>query len=535
MSAETVGPGAAAPVGSPALMTASGRTLHALLRDGALRTPAQPLLVFEDERGSVGTWSWAEVEERSRRLAGLLRGHGISHGDRVHIHLANRPEFLLVWFAAAYLGASIVPTNVAASPHELAYILEHAEAGASVTDGSGRALVARGRELAGPGAGGPLLDCDRGELDAGPEHELDPGEAVGAAGDELAVMYTSGTTAQPKGVLVTQANYVYAGEVVAAALRLTAHDRFLTVLPLFHANAQNYSTMGTLVGGGTLVLMSRFSASRILVQAVRHRATVASLFAAPMRMMLAQPPAPAWRAHGLRAVIFAQNLTAEEYARWDAEIGAPLLQIYGMTETVGPPLMNPLHGVRHPDSVGRPSLGYACRVVRADGTDAAVDEPGELLVAGVPGVSLMAGYLHNPEATAEALHDGWLHTGDVVSADRDGFVRFVDRRKDMIKRAGENVAAGEVEAVLLAHPAVRDAAVVGVPDPVRDERIIGFVVLAAGGAVAPEELIGWCAERLAAFRVPSAVELTDRLPRTAVGKIQKHLLRDAFLRRAGAA
>ncbi len=512
-----------------ALSIASSRTLTDVLAAGVAAAPERELLVFEDGSGAVSSWSWAEVDLRARELAGRLRAQGVGHGDRIHLHLANRPEFLFTWFAAAYLGAVIVPTNVAASAHELAYILEHADARVSLTDAVGVAVVNDARELS--RVAGVLLDCDQGDLWGRPEQALDPEEAAAAPGDPLAIMYTSGTTAQPKGVLITHAAYVYSGEVVAAAMRLAPEDRFLVVLPLFHANAQNYSTMGTLVGGGTLLLMSRFSASRILAQAVRHRASVASLFAAPMRMLLAQTPTPDWRAHRLRTVLFAQNLTRSEFARWDALIGAPLQQLYGMTETVGPPTMNPLVGERHADSIGRPTLGYTCRVVDADGVDVAPGEPGELLVGGVPGVSLMAGYLHNPEATAAALVDGWLHTGDVVVADAGGFLRFVDRQKDMIKRAGENVAASEVEAVLLAHPAVRDAAVLGVPDPIRDEQIVGFVVLADPADVTPEELIAWCGERLARFRVPSAVELVEALPRTAVGKIQKHVLRTDYLGR----
>ncbi len=530
MSAETVDGGAPAPpppAAPSALTIASGRTGPAVLRDGVPRAPDQPLLVFEDEQGAVTTYSWADIDVRVRQLAGLLRAQGVGQGDRLHVHLPNRPEFLFTWFAAAYLGASIVPTNVAASPHELAYILEHASATVSVTGATGRDLVVRAREIG--KIGGRLLDCDRGALDAGPEYALAPEQAAAAPGDELAVMYTSGTTAKPKGVRITQANYVYCGEVVAAHLRLDPSDRFLTMLPLFHANAQNYSTMGTLVGGGTLLLMARFSASRLLTQAARHDATVASLFAAPMRMILAQTPSADWRAHRLRTVIFAQNLTADEYARWDAMIGAPLLQIYGMTETVGPPVMNPLRGVRHPESIGRVVLGYTCRVVRTDGASTQVGEPGELLIGGVPGLSLMAGYLHDEVATATAMHDGWLHTGDVVTVDDTGFLRFVDRQKDMIRRAGENVAASEVEAVLLAHPAVRDAAVIGIPDTMRGEQIIAFVVLHEDRALDPDELTQWCADRLARFRVPSVIESVDHLPRTAVGKTQKHLLRRRFM------
>jgi crotonobetaine/carnitine-CoA ligase len=170
--------------------------------------------------------------------------------------------------------------------------------------------------------------------------------------------------------------------------------------------------------------------------------------------------------------------------------------------------------------------------VREDGTPVAPGEPGELWVAGTPGVSLMAGYLDDPEATAAVLRDGWLHTGDLVRQGEDGLLRFVGRTRDMIKRAGENVAAGEVEAVLLDHPAVADAAVVGVPDAMRDEQIIAFVTLLAGADAPPGELRGWCAERLARFRVPEHVVIEGKLPRTAVGKIRKHELQAAWISRS---
>jgi crotonobetaine/carnitine-CoA ligase len=170
-------------------------------------------------------------------------------------------------------------------------------------------------------------------------------------------------------------------------------------------------------------------------------------------------------------------------------------------------------------------LGARLRIVAPDGVDVEPGEPGELLVGGEPGRTLMAGYLENPEATAEALRDGWLHTGDTVRADADGYLHFVDRRKDMIKRAGENVASGEVERVVNEHPAVFESAAVGVPDELRDEAIRVFVVLAKDATVTAEELRAHCQERLARFKVPDAIEFVDELPRTPVGKVQKHLLR----------
>jgi len=188
-------------------------------------------------------------------------------------------------------------------------------------------------------------------------------------------------------------------------------------------------------------------------------------------------------------------------------------------------MANPLHGRRDNMTIGRPTLPFRCRVVDETGADVPRGTSGQLLVHGVRGVSLMRGYYKNPQATAETLRDGWLWTGDNVREREDGSFEFVDRAKDMIKRAGENVAASEVEAVLKDHPAVFDAAVIGAPDPMRDEAIMAYVVLREDRTATAEELIAWCATRLAKCRVPELVEFRPELPRTSVGKIQKHLLR----------
>ncbi len=511
-----------------AISIVGGRSPADVLAAGAAAHPERELLVFDPLEGEVESYTWAEVLDRSRGTAAALAARGVRAGDAVHLHMANCPQFIFAWFAAAHLGAKIVPTNVAGVASELAYMLSHSGAAVSVADPERIAMAREAVALAGVDI--PVLDC---RTDLGDPGAPAAGAPSGRAGDELAVMYTSGTTSRPKGVRVTNANYVYAGETVAGALRLREDDRFLIVLPLFHANAQYYSVMSTLVSGGTVILAARFSARRWADLAVRHEATVASLFAAPIRMILAQEPQPGWRAHRLRAVAFAQNLSEDEVARWEKEIGAPLIQLYGMTETIGPPLMNGIDGLRRHDSLGRPTLGYSCRIIRDDGSDAGPDEPGELLVGGVPGVSLMAGYLKDADATEGVLRDGWLATGDLVRRRGDGLIDFVGRTRDMIKRAGENVAAGEVEDVLLSHPGVHDAAVIGVPDAMRDEQIVAFVVPVDGGRVSAAELQRWAAEKLAKFRVPSSFSIESELPRTAVGKIQKHRLRAAWEERGG--
>jgi crotonobetaine/carnitine-CoA ligase len=269
--------------------------------------------------------------------------------------------------------------------------------------------------------------------------------------------------------------------------------------------------------------MERFSAGRFVDQAIRHEATLAALFAAPIRMLLAQPRRSEDGAMRLRAVSYAQNVTPQQFEEWHQRFRAPLLQIWGMTETMSLPLMQPLDLPPKPLSMGRPVLGYEVRIVDEHGREVPPGTVGELVVQGTPGVSLMKGYFKNPEATAQTLRDGWLWSGDQAWMDVEGYFFFVDRKKDMIKRAGENVSASEVEETLKQHPGVFDAAVVGVPDPVRDQAIKAYVILTAGAVATAEELIAWCRGRLSAFKIPEVVEFRTAFPRTSVGKIQKHL------------
>ena len=196
-----------------------------------------------------------------------------------------------------------------------------------------------------------------------------------------------------------------------------------------------------------------------------------------------------------------------------------------MTETMGPPLMNPLHYRRNNMSIGLPAMGYRVALVDEQGKAVPRGKTGQIIVAGEPGRTLMKGYFNNAEATEDTIRDGWLWSGDNARQDDDGYFHFVDRAKDMIKRAGENVAASEVEAVILTHPQVFDCAVVGVPDPMRDEAIVAVVVPVEGASVQGDAIITWCKDRLASFRVPERIEFRELLPRTSVGKIQKHVLR----------
>jgi crotonobetaine/carnitine-CoA ligase len=216
---------------------------------------------------------------------------------------------------------------------------------------------------------------------------------------------------------------------------------------------------------------------------------------------------------------------------WQQRFKAPLCQLWGMTETMGPPLMNPLRGERRNWTVGKPTGDYEIALLDEAGNAVEVGQEGEITVKGIPGKTIMAGYFRNPAATEETIRDNWLYTGDNAIQDDEGFFQFVDRKKDMIKRSGENVSSGEVENVLLQHAAVFECAVIGLPDELRDESIVGVVVLHQGRQVIAAELIEFCASKLAKFRVPQQIIIMDSLPKTAVGKIQKHLIRNDLIDR----
>ena len=389
------------------------RNLRKVLEQKARAHPDKTFLIFEDEYENAVSFTYAEFDSMVNRTANGLLSLGVQKGDKINLQLTNCPEFLFAWFAIGKIGAVTVPTNPLSPPDELAYPVRHSESVVSITQPDLlpgiqairgtcpdlRHVLVTGPDGPGDGASGfsALVEGQSDTLRPVPLHPL----------DEAAILYTSGTTSLPKGVLVTHANYIYASEVVSKLTRLGPEDRQLITLPLFHANAQYYSFMTALNVGASVALMPRFSASRFMAQAGRHGCTVTSLFAAPIRMILAQPRTPTEAENGLRMTIFAQNVTAAQLDEWEKRFGAPLLQIYGMTETMGQPLVNPLDYTRDNMSIGMPSLGYVCKVVDENGDEAPDGVPGELLVKGEPGWTVMKGYFKDEENTAKTIEDGW--------------------------------------------------------------------------------------------------------------------------------
>jgi len=492
-------------------------TIPDLLRRRAADAASGPWLFF-----GADSWTLADVVGQADRFAVGLADRGVGRQDRVALLLGNTPETLFAWFGANLLGAIAAPVHAASKPPEIAALLrlttprvvvvadEHRPAAQAALDGlepGARPELAAPRDLATAGGGAPRVDVRP---------------------DDIAVLLaTSGTTGAPKAVAQTHRTYALTAEAFPWWLGLGASDRLLTALPLSHVNAQAYSTMGALGAGAGLALLPRFSASGFFDEARRLGATQFNAVGAMIHILLKGEPRPADRAHSVRLAYTALALPQAQHRAFEDRFGLAMTVGYGLSEstfgTVWPRGERPRYGTM---GVPRqhPRLGGVnrARVVRDDGTDARDDEVGELWLSNP---ATMRGYWNDPAATGEALAGGWLRTGDLVRRDREGFFTFVSRKKDVIRRRGENVAAGEIEAVLASHPAVREAAAVGVPSELGEEDIVAYVAPQPGAHVDVEALRAWARERLADFKVPGAIFVRDALPRTATERIAKHLLK----------
>lgn len=496
---------------------ATGPPMHDLITFSAVwertleRNSDAVFLIFEQPNGTTACWTYQQFDAAVISAAAGLIQRGVAPGDCVHLALTNTPAFVALWIAACRLGAWVVPSDPMAKAPELANHIQRTRPKAGFC-AANRADVYHQAAEGNSGMDITELDEASGSLE----------RLFGTARvdwptihlkDRAAVMFTSGTTGLPKGVEITQANYAFCGQIMAERTDLTPEDRQLVVLPLFHANAQYYSFASAIWAGASVALMPGFSASGFLSQAARHRATCASLFAAPMRMILARGA----RVEGLslRHCWYAQNIADDQYETLASWFGCRPRQLYGMTETIPAVLTEPAEDPI-PASMGQVTPG--CSVILRNG---------QVMVGGEPAISLFAGYLDAPEVTAASFtDDGWFCTGDSARLDEDGRYYFEGRNADVLKVAGENVSVVEVEAVLASHPAVLEAAVVGAPDPIRDEVPVAFVVPADPTAAPTDvELASWCQERLGKAKLPRSFTLMSELPRTSVGKIRKFLLR----------
>ncbi len=498
-------------------------TLTELLKK---RHPEQLALIFKDRR-----WSYGEFQREVDCVASGLVRMGVKKGDRIALVLTNCPEFLFAVFAVARIGAVFVPLNTAYTPEEAEYVLKHSEASIILTSADLMPLVQSVR--------GKLTDLNQiivtGECDIPGAlswykdlvNEPGPAPDVRIDPEDLAsITYTSGTTDRPKGVMLSQYAYAFAPRMRAEGLGWHENDRVLCVLPLFHVNALCHTCLGMLSVGGCVVLMEKFSASRFWDEVRAHGATTSSLMRTIPQILLSLPEKPDDENNPLRVVV--TLLSPEMHVRFEERFGLKAVPSYSLTED--------LLSVIGPKNLPREKLG-SCGLPLASKVHRIriVDEGGNSLPPGKPGEIVkqspvvMKGYFKNPEATAKALKDGWLYTGDLGYLDEDGYLYFVDRVKDMVRRGDENISSEEVERVLNSHPAVAESAVIAVPDQIRGEEVKAYIVFkapATPATVPPESIWSYCKEHLAAFKVPRFIEYRAELPKTPSSKVQKNILRD---------
>lgn len=474
-----------------------------------------------------GSWTYAELEAEVQILRAHYRAAGYGAGHRVALLLENRPAHFFHWLALNGLGVSVVPVNPDYAPQELAYLLTHSDSTLLVTV-PGRLATVR-----------PTCDAAGVPVVCGDEPLPRPATVAKPAGPpdarECALAYTSGTTGTPKGCRLSNRYFLAWGEWYVAqggfvGLR-PGQERLITPLPTFHVNAMGNSFMGMLAAGGAQVMVDRFHPKSWIAMARETSATCFHYLGVMPAILMALPESPDDRDHAMRFGL-GGGAHPDHHRAFEARYGAPLLEGWAMTETGGAILLSAVDEPRHigerclgrPDRAGPP---MEFRIVDDRGQDVPPGAPGEFLVRAAgpdPFRGLFLGYLKDEAATAAALQGGWFHTGDILRQGADGSLHFVERKKNIIRRSGENIAAIEVEGAISAHPAVAQVAVLPASDPIREEEVLALVVLrapVADEADLAQSIIDTVSQTLAYYKVPGYLLFADSLPTTATGKLRK--------------
>jgi acyl-CoA synthetase (AMP-forming)/AMP-acid ligase II len=500
----------------------------------------RPFLAVTTETGAAYGIAAAEIAygpalQIVGRLRDAYRAKGYGPGHRIGLLLESRPDFFWHWLALNALGVSIVPISCDLRATELEYIIGHSSPTAIVAierahPGLRAAASAVGAALpvVGPAAEPPPIEQSASHRDA-------PGRR-----SECALLYTSGTTGNPKGCVLPNEYFLYAGHWYASAGGLIAlnegTERMLTPLPFFHMNALAFSTIAMILTGGCLIPLDRFHPKTWWASVKESRATIVHYLGVMPSMLMNAPPSADDKAHHVRFG-FGAGVDRSLHEPFETRFGFPLIEAWAMTETGAGAVVSANREPRHvgTNCFGKPGRELEVRVMADDGGEAATDQPGELLVrhAGADHrYGFFREYLNDPESTAAAWQAGWFRTGDVVRRGADGSLHFVDRKKNVIRRSGENISAIEVEGVLMRHPAVKNAAVAPTPDAMRGDEIFACVVTndpltddAAAQRLAGE-LVSWCLSCLAYYKAPGYIAFVPSLPLTSTQKVQRGSLKE---------
>jgi fatty-acyl-CoA synthase len=494
----------------------------------ALTHPERPFLQEEEDR----KYSNREFNERVNRMAHVLVKLGVGRGERVAVLMGNCSEFLEIFFACAKTGALMVPLNVRLAVPELLYILKDCSPGVlcyaaefSAQVGELRAGLSRDRIPVCVRLGGensspdPSLAGLVGDASAG---EPEPAEAVTLA-DPLFIMYTSGTTGQPKGAVLTHGNVLFGAINTVLGYGINKTYKSLVTAPLFHIGALGAAATPVIYAGGSLLLKTFFSATEALRVICGEK--VNYVFAVPVMFQM-MTKSELWPEVDFSHVHFfiagGAPMPVDLIRQYQAEKGVFFAQGYGMTEALRLTSLDLEDSIRKAGSVGKEVFHTDIRVVKDSGEEVGPGETGEILVKGP---NVFAGYWNAPEATAEVLKDGWFSTGDMGRRDEEGFLYVIGRKVELIISSGENIYPAEVERAIKDIPGVTEAAVVGMPDPLRGEAVAAFVCLSRGSRLTEEALLGGLEGKIAPYKMPKKILFVKEFPRNATGKILKHALK----------
>jgi long-chain acyl-CoA synthetase len=504
--------------------------LATILRESADQFGERPAIVFGE-----AVLTYRELDEQARRFAAALSALGVLRGQHVALVLPNVPHFTVAYFGAHYLGAPVVPLNALLTPDEIVRqladsdavvlvawegLLDRAQAAFSRVETCKTLVVSKAMPGDGRAADGAH---DMAALIGAHEPVAEMADTM--PDDTAIVLFTSGTTGRPKGAELTHANLFFNAEHCSShLLPLDADTVGLAVLPLFHSFGQTLLQNSVLQAGGTMVMMPRFDPGIALGLIQKHRVNLFGGVPTMYFALLHHSKSDRYDLTSLELCISGGSaMPVDVMKAFDEKHGVNILEGYGLSETSPVASFNVLDHPKKPGSIGLPIRGVEFRLT--DDTGNVVAEPmvrGEICIKGH---NVMKGYYNSPEATAEVMKAGWLATGDIAYRDADGYYFIVDRKKDMVIRGGYNVYPREVEDVLCDHPAVMEAAVIGVPHARHGEEVKAILVLKPEHRVTPEELIAYCKERLAAYKYPRIVEFRETLPKTITGKILKRELR----------
>ena len=510
-------------------------SVHQAFIAAAARWGGRPFLDIPPETAAAygiaaESVTYAAMAAMVERLFGAYRAAGYGRGHRVALLLENRPAFFLHWFALNACGVSVVPINPDLRAAELEYLLAHSEAVLAV------AIPARQADLRAAAPGLVVIGPD----DLAPAAPFAGVSPSGSPTDEAALLYTSGTTGLPKGCVVSQTWFLecgrWYGRMGGVCALTPGEDRMLTPLPFFHMNAMACSTMAMVMSGGCLIPLDRFHPTTWWNSVVQARATIVHCLGVMPAILMKLPVSPAERAHEVRFA-FCPGPDRQMHEAAETRFGVKLIDAWAMTETGAGAVITAQH---EPRIVGASCFGRVepymeARIIGEDGADLPADMPGELLVRRAghdPRFGFFTEYLKDPTATAASWDGGWFHTGDIVSRNAAGDMVFVDRKKNVIRRSGENISAVEVESVLLQHPHITAVAVAAVPDDLRGDEVLACVVVASSPddpIVLANEIVTWCLSRLAYYKAPGYIAFVPALPLTATNKVQRGALRELAL------